>query len=71
MFYAYCWHRPGRIHGSTWTCRHCAVGISECACVSYSRSPAPGCCPMCEGSGWVAILRSKLATMRQTLDLGA
>lgn len=69
MFYAYCWHRPGRIHRSTWTCRHCGIAIEECGCVSYSRSP-DGKCGACEGSGWAGIVRSKFSAMTQTIGIG-
>ncbi len=68
MFYVYCWHRPGRIGRGFWICRHCGIGVEECACVSYSRVPN-GTCAACEGSGWVAIVRSKISAMRQTLGV--
>jgi len=64
----YCWHRPGKLHGRTRLCRHCGVAVEECACLDWGRSPASGCVA-CEESGWVAIVRSRVALLRQFLAL--
>lgn len=78
-----CWHRPGRliksgvfrdgvlVQGEVWACRHCGVPVEECPCVEYRISKLGSNCVKCEGSGWVAIVRSKRETIRQTLDLAA
>lgn len=66
--YFYCWHKAGRqTRGGIVTCRHCGIGVEECPCLTWSRSPNDEC-PMCEGSGWVAMVRSRRATLVQILD---
>ncbi len=57
-----CWHRAGRMSpsGKVRTCRHFGVAVQECPCVDWSRSPKSDC-PCCSGSGFVAIVRGKLA----------
>lgn len=59
MTLSYCWHRPGRLTRGTRQCRHCSVAIEECPCEPRKRSEEP--CRCCEGSGWVATVRSKAA----------
>lgn len=69
MNYFYCWHRPGRsIRGEIRACCHCGVAIQECICFSWRGAPLSDC-PACEGSGWVGIVRSKLATLAQMVGL--
>jgi len=68
MNFVYCWHRPGRVlKGEVRACRHCSIAVVECPCVSYGRNAAAGCV-ICEGSCWVAMVRSKSAALEQTLD---
>lgn len=66
MFLAYCWHRCGRVRYfrrvAFRVCRHCGVPVEECPCATWGRMPARDC-PCCEGSGWVAIIRSKRQTV--------
>lgn len=69
MNFAQCWHRPGSERGAGRLCRTCGIGIQECPCVSYMRSPERDC-PLCEGSGWVSVVRSKLQAFRDVLDGG-
>lgn len=60
----YCWHRPGnRWKGHIYLCRHCEVAVEECPCVSFGRTPNPSC-EICEGSGWIAILRGRMQVLR-------
>jgi hypothetical protein len=63
----FCWHRPGRLHGKTRLCRNCGVGIEECPCAPRKRNEPP--CPCCEGSEWVAIVRSRKAAAQQAIAL--
>ncbi len=71
MNFAYCWHRPGRVlRGEIRQCRHCGVAIEECPCVVLQRNVMPGC-TACEGSGWVGILRSKSAAVKQMLGIAS
>lgn len=67
----WCWHRPGiekKFARSTFRlCRHCGVPVEECPCVSW-RLP-DGKCPICEGSGWIALIRSRLQTLRDSVCL--
>jgi hypothetical protein len=52
----------------TRTCRFCGVAIEECPCVNWSRTPAENC-PCCYSSGWVAIVRGRIAkTVEQFND---
>lgn len=62
MNFSYCWHRPGKLFRLRHfrVCRHCGVPVEECPCVSAGRTPQSDC-KACEGSGWVAIIRSKRA----------
>lgn len=60
----YCWHRAGkRWRGHIYLCQHCGIAIEECPCVNWGRSPDSKC-PCCEGSGWVAVLQSKMQILR-------
>lgn len=69
MNYFVCWHRPGRvIPNKGWLCRHCGVAIEECPCEPRKRREPP--CPCCDGSKWVAIVRSRRDATAQALDLG-
>lgn len=69
MNYTYCWHRPGKlIRDEIRQCRHCGVAIQECICFNWRQAAAKDC-PMCEGSCWVGIVRSKLATLVQMVNL--
>lgn len=61
-----CWHRAGRIVGRWLTCRHCGVAIEECPCVSYHRVVDESCW-CCFGSGYVAIVRSYRAKLRELI----
>jgi hypothetical protein len=54
------------IRGEIRQCRHCGVAVQECVCFQW-RQAAQTDCPACEGSGWVAIVRSKLAGLVQVL----
>lgn len=58
----YCWHRPGALkrfrHIELRTCRHCLVPVEECPCVDWGRAVSQDC-PLCEGSGWIATIRSR------------
>lgn len=68
MTFFYCWHRPGRrIQAQRYACRHCGVAIEECPGVSWRNSCVGGSTCPCEGSGWVAIVRSKRQALAQTL----
>jgi hypothetical protein len=69
MFYVYCWHRPGAsIRGEIRRCRHCGVAVEECPGVAWRQACDLGAqCPACEGSGWVAIIRSKSAELAQMI----
>ena len=57
-----CYHRPGRrINENPYrVCRNCGVAVDECPCSDYSRKPKPDC-PACLGSGWVSIVRGRIA----------
>jgi hypothetical protein len=70
MNFVYCWHRPGRMVGNVRTCRHCGVAIEECPCVEY-RVVKGGATCACEGSGWVAIVRSKVMLIAGLLGIEA
>jgi hypothetical protein len=67
-----CWHRPGLLkhfkHVTLRTCRTCFVPVEECPCVSWGRSPDGGC-PFCEGSGWIATIRSKVQILVDYLEI--
>lgn len=54
-----CWHRL-RIRGKHHVYRHCGVAIEPCPCVTWMRSPDSHC-PLCEGSGYLATVRSENA----------
>jgi hypothetical protein len=64
----YCFHRPGPMRGNFRTCRHCRVAIDECPCVTWHRNTEKGC-RLCEGSGWLGIIRSNHAMLAQMLDI--
>lgn len=70
MLLHYCWHRPGRIQAfrraSFRMCRNCNVPLQECPCVDWCRTPNAAC-SVCEGSGWIAIIRSRAQTVRDVL----
>ena len=66
MDYAYCWHRPGKLHRIVRLCRYCRVAIEACVCGDDGRS-AKSDCRACEGSGWVGIVRSKAAGLTAVL----
>ena len=67
MNFFYCWHRPGRMYrGHTRLCRLCGIAIEECPCVSWGRTPDSDC-PICEGSGWISIIRSRMQMLRDIL----
>ena len=70
MNFFYCQHRPGPIIKGQRLCRHCRVAIEECPCVSNFRTVDQSC-EVCEGYGWVGILRSKREALSQALDLSA
>lgn len=50
-----CWHRLVIRKGRN-VCRFCGVEIETCPCEAY-RVP-DGKCDLCQGSGWLALLRS-------------
>lgn len=67
MNFQYCWHRPGKLSRSAIrTCRNCSVAIEPCVCSNFSRGGHSDCI-YCEGSGWVAIVRSKLQATHDML----
>ena len=66
MDYFYCLHRPGKLIRGTRICRICRVAIEPCPCGNLGRNPARDC-NYCEGLGWVSIVRSKLAALRESL----
>jgi hypothetical protein len=47
-----CWHRPGVLVNGVRACRTCGIGITECACSNFGRTPKPKC-EECRGSAWV------------------
>lgn len=55
-----CFHRPGKLIGRIRTCKWCGVAIEECPCVNWGRTPQLEC-PCCISSGWVAIVRGRIA----------
>lgn len=61
----WCWHRPGRLRKGVRTCRHCGVAIVECPGEDTKRKDPP--CRCCDGSQWVAVVRSRVATVRQAV----
>jgi len=67
MDFSYCWHRPGRMVRNIRTCRFCRVAIEECGCVRWRGAPKADCA--CEGSGWVAIVRSRFQAIAQILGI--
>lgn len=67
MNYFYCWHRPGRLLRSVRLCRFCGIAIEECPCEPRKRCESP--CPLCEGSHWVGIVRSRAAIADAVLGL--
>lgn len=60
-----CWHRA-RAHGKFLVCIHCGVAVEECPCVQNNRV-ADGACVYCDGSGYVAIVRGRLAKFAEYL----
>lgn len=62
-----CWHR-GRPRRKIWVCRHCGVAVEICSCDTSYRKPDPECIA-CQGSGWVAIVRGRIAEFREYLEL--
>jgi hypothetical protein len=69
MTFAYCWHRPGRrIRAEVFACRYCGVAIEECPGVAWRNSCVGGALCPCEGSGWVAIVRSKRCAFAQAIS---
>jgi hypothetical protein len=61
-----CWHRPGRLtRGRVRLCRFCGVALEECPCEPRKRKDGP--CPCCQGSEWVAIVRSRRAKIAEVL----
>jgi hypothetical protein len=64
-----CWHRPGRElrHGIR-LCRSCGVLIDWCPCVPDSYRKVDDRCLACGGSGWVAVLRGRLAKFREYVE---
>jgi hypothetical protein len=63
-----CYHRPGLLRNKLRTCLHCAVGVEECPCLSWGRTPV-GDCPCCLGSGWVAIVCGRIAKFVEAMEL--
>jgi hypothetical protein len=56
-----CYHRPGKKIGKTArACKYCGVGIEECPCLDWGRTTQPNC-PCCLSSGWVAVVRGRIA----------
>jgi hypothetical protein len=71
MTFAYCWHRPGRhLRAGVFVCRYCGVAIEECPGVAWRNACVGGSLCPCEGSGWVAIVRSKRQAFAQVLKEG-
>lgn len=66
-----CWHRPGVIRHfrriALRTCRTCGVPVEECPCDRW-RVPDDKC-PICSGSGWVAVVRSRSQLLFDSVDL--
>lgn len=63
-----CFHRPGRIIGHTVTCRRCGVAIEYCPCVGPHFRSVDDHCHACNGSMWVAIVRSAATKFREYLE---
>jgi hypothetical protein len=63
-----CWHRA-RPRGKILVCVHCEVAVEQCPCVIYRVVDAD--CVYCDGSGYVAIVRGKLAKFREYLGRDA
>lgn len=61
----YCWHRPGRRIRFGVLCRHCGVLIEECPCVEWRKVRSD--CPLCQGGGWVAVVRGRRAKFAELL----
>lgn len=62
-----CWHQL-RIRGRWQVCRHCGVQIEQCPCVSHERAPDSDC-KLCDGSGWLSVVRSQAEMFREFLAL--
>lgn len=65
MEWVLCWHRAGKAKGNVLLCSHCGVAVEECPCVSY-RVPNDTC-QICDGSGYVAIVRGKASKFAEYL----
>lgn len=61
-----CWHRL-RIRGRHHVCKYCGVLVEQCPCVVNFRV-ADGGCPCCDGSGWVAVVRGKIAKFLEYME---
>ncbi len=60
-----CFHRPGRkTRSGATTCRFCGVLIEECPCVEKTHRKGDPNCRACLTSMWVAVVRSRLQTLR-------
>lgn len=65
MYGLLCWHR-GKTSGKHLLCVHCGVAVEECPCVTWRVPDAD--CRLCDGSGFVAVVRGRLAKFREYLS---
>jgi hypothetical protein len=66
-----CFHRPGRVtRRGVVTCRNCGAGIEYCPCVGETFRHCVKGCRYCWGSMWVALVRSRLAKLREVVQRG-
>lgn len=57
-----CWHRPLPRKGKH-VCVNCGVSIEPCPCDQWRQADAN--CPACMGSGWVSLVRGKIAKFKE------
>jgi len=65
-----CWHRPGRaLRSGARLCRYCGVLIDWCDCVDgLTFRKLDDDCRACLGSGWVAVVRGRIAKFREYVE---
>ena len=67
-----CWHRPGPLKHGVRICRHCGVAIEPCPCVDqFTFRKLDDRCTICNGSGWVAIVRGRNEKFQEALAVYA